>query len=182
MIQGHVTNSKLCLNCKECCDFGTEDLWAPFFTKEDVYQVIQKGYSAALFKRTFDPNVKQVKLIRSHIHRGHRYCPFLDTTTWLCKIYDIRPLDCELWPVIIVWDKTNKNILLGLEESCPRKFHQTRKLDNFVSKLKHTLKTKRMINFFTKHPRLVMDYYEGYTKLTKLDELTKTVRKKSQKV
>jgi len=36
-----------------------------------------------------------------------------------CKDYENRPLDCRIYPFVVMWDEEYKNIVLGVDHKCP---------------------------------------------------------------
>ena len=76
--------------CSKCC----RDTEMPLFP-EDIERLKKAGYKLEEFA-VFDRNAKIRRLKNVN---GH--CYFLDPKTGRCKIYDIRPIGCRLYPVVI---------------------------------------------------------------------------------
>ncbi|MEM1641806.1 MAG: YkgJ family cysteine cluster protein [Desulfurococcaceae archaeon] len=57
----------------------------------------------------------EVKCIGS---RSSKPCPFLDSRS-LCTIYNKRPLDCRLWPIIVYIDFKTREKVVYLDMDCP---------------------------------------------------------------
>ncbi len=102
-----------CLKCKGCCRFINKDsIFRPSVSKDfAIKHNIQRD------------NLKKIKLIKE---KNLFYCPFLELKTNKCKIYDERPLDCRLYPFLLL-DIENK-VYLGIDENCL--FYKERK--NFL--------------------------------------------------
>ncbi len=62
---------------------------------EDIRRITAAGYRLEEFA-VFD---REAKIWRLRNVNGH--CYFLDPDTGRCKIYDIRPMGCRLYPVVI---------------------------------------------------------------------------------
>lgn len=77
-----------CLRCGTCCK-ETEML----LSTEDIERLERKGYSKNFFVR-FDSE----SYARLQNRQGR--CIFYDAEKHLCKIYEVRPLGCRLYPVI----------------------------------------------------------------------------------
>ena len=56
-----------------------------------------------------------VKAIGSY---GGRQCIFLDENG-LCRIYENRPFDCRLWPIILYYDFNTNEKVVYLDLECP---------------------------------------------------------------
>jgi len=103
-----------CQKCRGCCKFLTEDKYfATLFTDKEIETLKSKG----VFKDVFKPyrkskKVFQIQLIKSEADKKMWVCPYLDEKSHLCQIYEVRPLDCKLWPFIFMLDK-NKNVILA---------------------------------------------------------------------
>ena len=46
-------------------------------------------------------------------------CPAFDPVTQHCQIYEVRPLDCQLYPFALMWDEGRKTVLFGWDPKCP---------------------------------------------------------------
>ncbi|MDD5449479.1 MAG: phosphatidylglycerol lysyltransferase domain-containing protein [Candidatus Omnitrophica bacterium] len=46
-------------------------------------------------------------------------CGDFDPAKNECRDYDKRPLDCRIYPFVVMWDKNYKNIVLGVDTKCP---------------------------------------------------------------
>jgi len=46
-------------------------------------------------------------------------CSRFDPKANRCRDYENRPLDCRIYPFVVMWDKDYKNIVLGLDPNCP---------------------------------------------------------------
>ncbi len=66
----------------------------PLFPR-DIERIVSRGYKLEEFA-VYD---EEAKIYRLRNIDGH--CYFLDPSTGLCKIYDIRPTGCRLYPVVI---------------------------------------------------------------------------------
>lgn len=46
-------------------------------------------------------------------------CPAFDPETSECRIYKVRPLDCQIYPFVLMWDQEHQSVLLGWDIKCP---------------------------------------------------------------
>lgn len=112
---------KDCLACCEdrCCQFKPDETkYAPVLTAEEV-GLIKRHYDADehFVKHGESGEVFQIKL-RQPKKDGLYFCPFLNEEN-LCAIHAYRPLDCQLWPFILVKSRDGRSIYLCSEvEEC----------------------------------------------------------------
>lgn len=46
-------------------------------------------------------------------------CPAFDRAANRCRHYGLRPLDCQLYPLLLMFDEEGANVLLGADPACP---------------------------------------------------------------
>jgi Fe-S-cluster containining protein len=89
-----------CIACGVCC-IGTEmELLA-----EDIGRITARGYKMEDFVAEKD-GVYRLKNVDGH-------CVFYDPKTRMCKIYDIRPVGCRMYP--LVYDGRSVTV----DKTCP---------------------------------------------------------------
>jgi Fe-S-cluster containining protein len=89
-----------CIACGVCC-IGTEmELLA-----EDIRRITARGYKMEDFVAEKD-GVYRLKNVDGH-------CVFYDPQTRMCKIYDIRPVGCRMYP--LVYDGRSVTV----DKTCP---------------------------------------------------------------
>ena len=111
-----IVPSKVCLSCEVCCRFPEQDSFLrPYFTKSEVKQAIERGIDSRFFPST---EGCQIEVVRNPSGDGY-LCPAFDPETFHCRIYEIRPLDCQIYPFVLMWDKVHRTILLGWDTKCP---------------------------------------------------------------
>lgn len=117
-----ITKSECCFECKTCCKYSKElKEYGPILTLEEMNKVIKKLNNKNDFKKhNGSKNVFRIKLKKSNTEKNTYTCPLLVEETQECKIYDIQPLHCELWPFTITRDKHNSiNIFCYEKSNCP---------------------------------------------------------------
>ena len=134
-----------CLRCEVCCRFpSAASPLAPYFSHAEMERAVAAGmpgdafppgrygpgFSARLidFAQTAEgaENAEE-RIIRksvsaisapSAVKSGVR-CPAFRPATNDCAAYAARPLDCRLYPFMLLYDADGKEVFLGLDTYCP---------------------------------------------------------------
>jgi Fe-S-cluster containining protein len=105
-----------CLTCDVCCRFPEADSpMRPFFTAAEIDAAIARGVPAVQFP---DRAGGRVVLVPHPTGEGYM-CPAFEAATHRCAIYDDRPLDCRLYPFVVVRPPEGEQPLLGWDRLCP---------------------------------------------------------------
>ncbi len=108
--------SRVCLSCDVCCRFPEEDSFLrPYFTAEEISRAIARGLDSTQFPESVGC---QVSLVPNPSGEGY-LCPAFDPSTHHCRIYDVRPLDCQIYPLALMWSQDRSEVLLGWDTKCP---------------------------------------------------------------
>lgn len=158
-------NKDICQKCKNgCCKFKQTDLnFLPKFSKEELDRVI-KVYGRL---NSFEPyknsnNVFQVKVLKSK--KGSYYiCPFYNEETCLCKIYQLTPLDCRLWPFFFI-KKENDIVLVCFDKDCCQitDSMNEKEFDMLKKETLEQIEKEKILDLLKIYPDLVWDYNEGW--------------------
>lgn len=108
--------SRTCLQCDVCCRFPNPDsALRPYFTESEIARALDGGVEETAF-----PNRRGSQVILVPASHGDGYlCPAFDAATSTCRIYEQRPLDCQLYPLALMWDEPHDQVLLGWDTKCP---------------------------------------------------------------
>ncbi len=88
------------MQCDVCCRFPERDsLLRPYFTAEEIRRATARGVDPSHFP---DPNGCQVSVVPTPSGEGY-LCPAFDPQTSHCRIYEDRPLDCQIYPLAVMW-------------------------------------------------------------------------------
>ena len=156
---------KLCLSCEGCCRFIKKSSpWAPLFLPHEITEKI----------RPYLRKSGRVKLKYS----GNIYiCPFFNFEHQKCSIYTKRPLDCRLYPFTITFNKTLKNIVLGIDTKCP--FALDEKNNDLIRKhserLLYILEQQRTASLISANKHFIGKFDSDINILGTLDSLTKII-------
>lgn len=105
-----------CVRCDVCCRFPEADSFLrPYFTAHEIADAVAHGVADSSFP---DKSGSQVNLVKNPVGEGY-LCPAFDSTVGRCGIYDVRPLDCQLYPLALMWDASGEEVLLGWDTKCP---------------------------------------------------------------
>ncbi len=113
-----------CLACEVCCRFPLADSpLAPFFSHEEQAGAAEAGLSAQDFlPGRFGAGGWPLLARFDLIHR----CPAFRTASNDCAIYNSRPLDCRLYPFLLMYSRDGDTVTLGLDRYCPRALERLR--------------------------------------------------------
>ena len=160
-----IVKSRDCFKCQDpCCRFQKEEIsFAPIFTEPEFKKLKTKDKNQISFQKYRNSEkVFQVRLVESG-KKDIYLCPFLDSSNQQCRIYKRRPLDCRLFPLVIMKSKDGQTINLccynellcsALRNISPEKFEKYKK---YLSKWCRNKKTVRLAKGF---PEIVWDYDE----------------------
>ena len=108
--------SEVCFRCDVCCRFPEpESFLRPYFTSDEIQRAVARGISPAHFS---DPHGCQISVVPNPSGEGH-LCPAFDLATSHCRIYEDRPLDCQIYPLAIMWNADRSAVVLGWDTKCP---------------------------------------------------------------
>jgi len=144
-------SSARCLACDVCCRFSTPvAAFIPFFSAAEIAALDEGGGQWTVDSRPWKtkiPGSPHCPLPTVHCllstagpflcpgrspgeHAlpvatadGCR-CPFFRLDTGRCSIYENRPLDCRLYPFVLMFDATGKEVWLAVDEVCPVAFEK----------------------------------------------------------
>ena len=104
--------SEVCLKCRGCCRFKEIDsVWSPYLLDEEIQDLLDKKIPSAFISLN-------KKLLPVPNPQGAGFiCPFLEVKDNQCKIYEFRPLECQLYPFLI--SLRSRKVILTLDLNCP---------------------------------------------------------------
>lgn len=147
--------SSICLHCQICCRFPEKNtVWQPRLSRIETAAFKNKRLLAAKIKQ----GAVELKKIG-----GVFCCSFFNAKKNSCRIYKIRPFDCQLYPFVLI-DLQDK-IILAAHQLCPfvAENIQTKRFQSHASYLKKFFAKKDIQDFLRANPALIQDY-QGYSK------------------
>ena len=165
--------SRTCLQCDVCCRFPDPDSpLRPYFTEAEITSALARGVESTAFP---DRQGSQVTLVPAPHEEGY-LCPAFDSTTSQCRIYDQRPLDCQLYPLALMWNETHNHVVLGWDTKCPFMREEIPgEIQHHADRVMVLLDQPVIREQFSAHPRLIGRFQEDVIVLTALPEITAAV-------
>ncbi len=166
--------SRVCLSCEVCCRFPEPDSFLrPYFTAAEIRQAVARGIAQAHFP---DPDGCQVTVVPNPTGEGF-LCPAFDPATSHCRIYEDRPLDCQIYPLALMWTADGSSVVLGWDAKCPF-MREAVPADILAHARTITAMLERedMLETVASHPRLIGRFQEDVVMLNPLPRLTERMR------
>ena len=143
----------------------------PYFTNQEIANAVAHGVPNSFFSDTAG---SQVDLVKNPMDEGY-LCPAFDVQSGRCGIYDVRPLDCQLYPLALMWDASGREVLLGWDSKCPFMrdavpSHAIREYAGNVVAMSLTDET--IVEEIVAHPRLIGRFQDDVIVLKALPHLT----------
>lgn len=162
--------SPICLSCDVCCHFLDQDSFmAPVFTPKERERAIEAGFSQGLFNPTADGKSSRIRL---RAYDEMFICPAFLPETGECSIYSIRPLDCQIYPFVIVFDEDRKRVLLCVDQICPYTEIEISKFHQDANRVVAFLESDAVMSEIAESRSLVGSHLETVTVIRPLDRLT----------
>ncbi|MEK6537859.1 MAG: YkgJ family cysteine cluster protein [Nitrospirota bacterium] len=144
-----------CSRCDVCCRFPEkESFLAPYFTKDEISSAMQSGMNASSFTANSGCKITLTPYKEGYI------CPAFNPETTLCKIYDVRPIDCIIYPFAIMRSADGMEIVLGLDMKCP-----------YVREVMY-IDPSPILDIISENPGLIGPYQEDVSPVVVLKKFT----------
>ncbi len=169
-----LVSGSTCFRCDTCCRFPEADSFLrPYFTRHELADAVARGVPESFFP---DQSGSQITLVTNPTGEGY-LCPAFDAESSHCGIYDVRPLDCQLYPLALMWDESGQEILLGWDTKCP--FMRETVPDAIRKHAKSIvafLTTEAGLDTIVANPRLIGRFQDDVVVLNPLPQLTVRLR------
>ena len=165
--------SRICLQCDVCCRFPDPDsTLRPYFTGNEITRALAGGVEGTAF-----PNRSGSQVILVPAPQGDGYlCPAFEAATSTCRIYEQRPLDCQLYPLALMWDEPHNQVLLGWDTKCPfMRDEIPGEIQRHADRVMALLDQPGIHDQVVAHPRLIGRFQEDVVVLALLPRLTEAV-------
>lgn len=165
--------SRTCLQCDVCCRFPDPDsALRPYLTEDEITSALARGVEGTSFP---DRRGSQVTLVPAPHEEGY-LCPAFDSTTSQCRIYEQRPLDCQLYPLALMWNETHNYVVLGWDTKCPFMREEIPEaIQHHADRVMALLNQPVVREQVSAHPRLIGRFQEDVIVLSTLPDITSAV-------
>jgi Fe-S-cluster containining protein len=87
-------------------------------------------------------------------------CPFLNAGDNNCKIYSLRPLECQLYPFLIA--VRGKKVILTLDLNCPyiKENLSSKELKDYIEYLTDFLNSQSQVRLLKDNPQIIQAYQD----------------------
>ena len=163
-----------CLRCEVCCRFPESDSsLRPYFTREEIDAAAARGVPSVLF---LDPAGSQIALVKDAESDGY-LCPAFDPGTSRCGIYEQRPLDCQLYPLALMWSEDGAQVQLGWDTKCPfMREAVPGEIQRHGEMVQALLQQDTTLRMLSNNPRLIGRFQEDVIVLASLPEVTQRIQ------
>jgi hypothetical protein len=163
---------KACLACQGCCRFAQEDsVWVPALLNEEIENFLNQGVNAAIINAH-----KKFKIVPFPKQKVY-LCPLFNYEENKCKIYNSRPLECQLYPFLLCAKEglgaqdaniTNggvgrmRKIYLAADFNCPflKEKNKTRGFKEYAQYLVSLLQNPPYAELLRNNPHIIQSYAE----------------------
>lgn len=169
-----------CRDCQICCRFpATEDVQTPTWSAQEV----QWAKKAGGLEDWFAPGKEspsQVPVLQSYEKGCH--CPAFQVEKNICSIYSDRPLDCRLYPFVLVRDSGRTRVTLAMDLKCPylEKHGTDREVSDYSQRLSRYLESPAGDRYLSENPEIVGRSWPEFITVAPLPSMTTAVQGPAQ--
>lgn len=165
--------SRACFTCSVCCRFPEPDSFLrPYFTEREISQAVARGIDPSLFP---DPAGGQVTVVPHPSGEGY-LCPAFNPATAHCRIYEVRPLDCQIYPLAVMWNEDCTQVVLGWDRKCPfltpHPSPLTPDIGTYAARIAGLLEREDTLETLVHHPRLIGPFQDDVVVVRPLPRLS----------
>lgn len=147
---------EFCLKCQGCCRFSRQDsAWLPCLLDEEIQELLDNN-SIPAANISIDRRIQPVADEKS----GLFFCAFFKKEENKCRIYDLRPFECGLYPFLITL--RGKKVLLTVDLNCPYIQEKTNSSEfkEYVQYLTDFLNSPSRLKMLKSNPQVIQAYEE----------------------
>jgi len=165
--------SSACFRCEVCCRFPDSDsALRPYFTGEEIFRAVELGLEAQAFP---DRHGSQVIVVPNPQGEGY-VCPAFESQSGTCRIYEQRPLDCQLYPLALMWNAAQSEVMLGWDAKCPFMSEQLpESIRLHAEGVLKILQQRPVVEQIANNPRLIGRFQEDVVTLRSLPDITQAM-------
>ena len=146
--------SEICLECPVCCRFPEKQAaLSPFFFPEERNQVeaLKTGGS---FRES---GASKAELVGC----GNGFaCSFFNPADHTCRVYPVRPLDCSMYPAVILHNRDRRKVMLGADTACPALSRPGVyvRLRQYLDSVQRYLESNALSSLIRKYPQFIGEF------------------------
>ena len=102
---------------------------------------------------------------------GHGWaCSFFNPEDHTCQIYEARPLDCSMYPAVIMHSADHQKVLIGADTKCPalRRPEVAAKLSNYLDSIQRYLESTTLSSLIRQYPQFISEFQEEVVEVREL--------------
>lgn len=153
---------EFCLKCRGCCRFREADsVWLPCLMDEEIQELLDRNIPAVNI--SID---RKIQPVENPSGEGF-LCALFNCTDNKCRIYEIRPFECRIYPFLINL-RANK-VILTIDLNCPyvSEHVNTPEFKEYVDYLSSFLNSPKQARLLKDNPQLLKTY-EDITEVIEL--------------
>jgi len=147
---------EVCLKCHGCCRFHQEDsVWPPTLLNEEIDALSKEGVPATLISSS-----KKIR-VASFPKEDIFICSLFDAQGNKCKIYNLRPLECQLYPFLL--NRKGGKSFLAIDLQCPFAAEKikAKEFNDYAQYLAGLLKNPPYTEVLQNNPHIIQVYPEA---------------------
>lgn len=160
-------SSEICLECPVCCRFPEKQAaLSPFFFPEERLQA-EALQTKGSFREPAQGQASKAGLVSC----GHGFaCSFFNPEDHTCQVYEARPLDCAMYPAVIIRSRDHQKVLLGADTKCPALGRPSvaAKLHHYLDWIQRYLESTTLSSLIRKYPQFISEYQEEVVEVREL--------------
>jgi len=155
MIKQYVP-SKVCLKCQGCCRFSQNDsIWSVRLLDKEQKKLLKNKISFFFIG-------KDKRIIPQPLAETHSFiCSLLNPKDNKCKIYKIRPFECQIYPFILRCH--HENFFLAIHLHCPlmKDGLDSKNFKQYSNYLGSLLNSSHYLKLLKDNPQLFQPYEDA---------------------
>jgi len=159
--------SEICLDCPVCCRFPEKQAaLSPFFFPEERTQA-ELLQTKGSFREVGKALPSKAELVAC----GHGFaCSFFNPGDHTCQVYEARPLDCSMYPAVVMHGRDPKKVLVGADTKCPalRRPAVAAKLKDYLDWIQRYLESANPLSLLGKYPQFIGEFQEEVVEVREL--------------
>ncbi len=159
--------SEICLECPVCCRFPDKQAaLSPFFFPEEKAQA-ENLQPKGSFREASRGLASKAELVAC----GHGFaCSFFNPEDHTCQVYEARPLDCSMYPAVVMHSREHDKVLLGADTKCPALGRPSVavRLGNYLDSIQRYLGSTTLSSLIRKYPQLISEFQEEVVEVREL--------------